>query len=430
MPLFWIITGLLTAAAIAFVLVPLLRSRDTTSTVDRDTLNVELIRQQLKELRDDLETGELETAEYEKARTDLEKELLYELQGEDGRRPAGPSGRGRWVAPVILVTVPALAFVLYWQLGAYPVASRLQAGQVATASEGATAGQGLPSIEEMAARLAQRLQQDPTNSEGWRMLGKTYSVLKRYPEAAAALEKANALTDGKDPEILADYAEALALAQGGGIAGRPAELLAAALTLDPDSIKALWLTGYQAYQAHDIPRAVATWQRLAALFPPDSAEATRIQQVIAEAQGKTRPEAAGAGRQQAASTPQGTGQQPAAAAAGKSLSLHVTLDEGLQDKVNPDDTVFVFARAAQGPRMPLAIVRKQVRDLPLDVVLDDSMAMSPAMSLSRFPQVSVEARVSRSGNAMTESGDLRGAVDSATPGQSGTVQVTIDTVVP
>ncbi len=430
MALFWALAAAMVALALGFVLVPLLRPRHAAQ-VDRDQLNIAVIKQQLAELEADLANGKLGPSEYQAARTDLEKELLYDLSQDGG--PAGGAGcphRGRWVAAALAVVLPLSAGVLYKYLGAYPRAGAMQ--QARSGTEGA-AGQGLPSVEQMVNTLAERLRRQPDDPQGWEMLGRSYIVLERHAEAAEAYRKAVALTGAKDPGLLANYAEALALAHGGSLAGRPAELIDQALALQPRHPKALWLNGYLAYQQGDLKKAIATWEQLVGLLPSGSGEAQQVQDNIRQARtrlgepGGTQAASGGGGAQAAAATPQGPSK---AATDSKAIRTQVRLAPDLQGRVSPGDTVFIYARAMDGPRMPLAIVRKQVSDLPLTLTLDDSQAMSPAMSLSRFPRVSLEARISRSGNAMTQSGDLKGVVQPVSPGQKEVVQLTIDEVVP
>jgi cytochrome c-type biogenesis protein CcmH len=424
MGLFWALAAAMVALALGFVLVPLLRPRHTAQ-VDRDQLNIAVIKQQLAELEADLDNGKLEPSEYEAARTDLEKELLYDLsEGGDARPHAGAQGRGRWVAAALVVALPLSAGALYKYLGAYP-----RAGAVQQAQAGGTGAseQALPSVEQMVGTLAERLRRQPDDPQGWEMLGRSYTALERHAEAAEAYRKAVELTGAKDPGLLANYAEALALAHGGALAGQPAELIAQALALQPRHPKALWLDGYIAYQKGDLQQAITTWEQLVALFPQGSGEAQQVQDNIRQARAQLS-EAGGA--QAAAAPPAPERRGEATGGPAKTLLTRVRLAPALKDRASPGDTVFIYARAIDGPRMPLAIVRKQVADLPLTVTLDDSLAMSPAMTLSRFPQVSLEARISRSGNAMAQSGDLKGTVQPVSPGQKEPVQLTIDEIVP
>ena len=198
-----------------------------------------------------------------------------------------------------------------------------------------------------------------------------------------------------EPEILVEYAEALALLHGRNLAGAPIRLVERALKIEPDNQKALTLAGSAAFEAQDYKRAIEYWQRLQKQVKPDSELGQALQAGIAQA-------LALAGQTEAAAAPKPRGQAGAEAIRGE-----VKLSAALKERALPDDTVFIFARAAQGPPMPLAVIKKQVKDLPLRFTLDDTLAMAPDMKLSSFPQVVVSARVSKSGGARAQSGTCR-----------------------
>jgi cytochrome c-type biogenesis protein CcmH len=296
---------------------------------------------------------------------------------------------------------------------------------------------GRLSVEEMVNQLAERMRSQPDDMKGWVMLARSYVVLKRYDEAVDAYRNILHL-GGDSPELLADYADALAMAAGGRFTPETGELLQRALAAQPDNIKALWLAGHWKNQEGDVSAAIEYWQQAADLLPADGEDAVVIGQQISRAREKlglpplaaAQPAAARSSAPAAAAEMSSATAAAPAAAAASTIQVRVTLDPQLADQARPDDTVFVFARAAQGPRMPLAIVRKQVRDLPLSVTLDDSLAMSPAMVLSKFTEVSVGARVSRSGNAMPQSGDLEGSQSPVAVGKDVNVEVMINSRVP
>jgi cytochrome c-type biogenesis protein CcmH len=239
----------------------------------------------------------------------------------------------------------------------------------------------------------------------------------RYPEAVRAYERAAALVP-RDADLLADYADALAVTQGRSLQGKPLELVQRALEIDPEHWKALALAGTAAFGRKDYGRAIAYWERLKRVVPGDSEVGRSVDASIAEARelAGAKPAAAGAPK-----TP--------AAAAGAKVAGKVSLAQALAANTAPTDTVFIFARASSGPPLPLAVLRKQVRDLPLDFTLDDSMAMAPNLKLSGFAEVVVGARVSRSGNATPQSGDLQGLSKPVKVGATG-LAIVIDTAVP
>ena len=421
MTIFMVVAALLLLAALLFVVPPLVQKRRAEDAVARSAINVTVYRDQLAELERDLDNDIISQAQYEQGRVELEKRLLEDVEeaGEvASSQAAAPASKK--TAVLLGVLLPLLAVGRYVYFGEPDAIDPRQAAQaqMQQMSEADVASQ----INRMVEQLAQRLKDDPLDAEGWKMLGRSYIVLQRYSDALAALENAVRLNDG-DAQLLADYADALAMAGGQqSLEGRPLELIRRALELDPNNQKALWLAGTAAYERADFQQAMVYWKRLYALVPKDSQAARTMESNIAEAQALL------SGRQPEAAAP------PAMASAGgdadklQRISGTVRLDPALRARVSDQDTVFIFARAPQGPRMPVAIIRAQVKDLPMDFTLDDSNAMNPAMALSRFDRVEVVARISRSGNAMPSSGDLQGSAGVVGPGDEA--RVVISEVIP
>jgi cytochrome c-type biogenesis protein CcmH len=269
--------------------------------------------------------------------------------------------------------------------------------------------------------------------EGWVMLARSYYFLKQYQAASDAFARAAAMTGESNPGILADYADALAMASGRSMAGKPYDLVKKALSIDPNHQKALWLAATATYQQQDYKTTLDYWLKLREQFPQGSDNYVQMTRNIAEVKqflGMNVDEEAEI-IQQAQAGQAGGEATPAASGGGGApkVSGVVSLDPSLQDKVSPSDTLFVFARAASGPRMPLAIIRTSVSDLPLEFTLDDSQAMNPQMKISRFNEVVVGARISKSGQAMPQSGDLSGQTGAVKLG-SEDLKITIDGVVP
>jgi cytochrome c-type biogenesis protein CcmH len=262
----------------------------------------------------------------------------------------------------------------------------------------------------MTEKLAARMRENPNDAEGWMMLGRAYRALERFQESSDAFRKAVALAPD-NADLLADLAETLALAGGRSLAGEPTRLLERALKLDPDNDKVLALSGSAAFARKDYKAAIRHWEAL--LERPDVG--SELAQALTASIAEARALSAGKKIVAAKSTP------------GR-VSGTVTLDAALRARAAPEDTVYVYARAAQGPRMPLAIVKVQVKDLPYNFLLDDSMAMMPEMKLSAFNEVIVGARVSKSGSAKPAAGDLEGASTTVSPGADG-VTVAINQVV-
>lgn len=411
MTLFWIIAALLIVCALFFVLPPLLKHR-AGAGVAAQRLNVAVYRDQLSELETDRRAGTLNDEQYERARLELERRLLDDVAA-DGAPAAAERPASRVPAIIAGVAVPVLAVALYFAVGnprtLAPVALPQHAGETVTAEQ----------VEAMVAKLAERMRQKPDDAQGWAMLGRSYAVMGRFEDAAAAYGKA-AERAPDNPHVLADYADALAMARGQNLLGEPEALVMRALKIDPDHGKSLALAGTIAFEKKDFATAIQYWERLAKVMPPESDIARNVQASISEARGLLsgkRP-----ADDKAASTPS----TDKAATAG--VSGTVTLAPALKSKAAPDDTVFIFARAAEGSRMPLAILRKKVSDLPAAFTLDDSTAMSPATRLSGTPQVVIGARISKSGNAMLQSGDLQG-VSKSVNNSAKDIAISIDTEV-
>ena len=428
MTVFWSLAAIMMLAALLFIVPPLLRNREVTSAVSRDELNAEVIKAQLVELEADLAAGKLEQAQYAAARTDLEQELLYDLSttGPAQREPRS----GRWATLLIIPALPLCAVLLYQQLGSVELIDRLQQPPTAQSQPPQPQSQPVASIDELVAKLAERLQQQPDDVKGWVMLARSYTIMKRYSDAEAAY--ANVLRlGGENADLLTDYADTMVMATGGTFTDESGALLMRALELDPDNVKGLWLAGHWKFDNREYAAALDYWQRAAVKLPAGSEDAKVIAQQISKAQGllgieaELSPAVATAPADTGTTADTGTA-ATADSASGTALSVHVDLAPDFAATAAAEDTVFIFARATQGPRMPLAIVRKQVSDLPVTVTLNDSQAMMPAMKLSNFEQVEIGARISKSGNAMPQSGDLQGSRSPVSTDESQTIEITID----
>jgi cytochrome c-type biogenesis protein CcmH len=328
--------------------------------------------------------------------------------------PAAPPPRpSKALLGTLAVFVLVLAGIGYAWYGT-PAALR---GEVPQAAGAGQPGQGdqMEQIAAMLGKLEDRLKEQPDDAEGWSMLGRSYSVLGRYPEAVQAFKRVVALRANDAPvlaQALADQADATAMAAGRRLAGEPEQLIERALQADPKNLKALALAGTIAFDKQDFARAARLWQDAVAAAEPGSELARNLEGGIAEAQARAGQPAA------SASAPIAS----AGAATSASVSGRVTLAAALQGRAAPQDTLFVFARAAgssAGPRAPLAILRKQVKDLPITFTLDDSLAMNPALRLSSAKQVIVGARISKSGNPIAQPGDLQGLSPPVDVGASG-----------
>ena len=373
---------------------------------------IDSLKQKLAQLTQLHSSGVLPDAKFEEGKAALERQILdLVLAGA----PVPAVGKGKTVAASaaavpagkpsglllagLAVAIIAIAGAGYLWKG-MPTQEQGGSELAQTASADGKPAPHSTTAEQILAmteKLAERLKQKPDDVEGWSMLARSYSVLGRHADALKAYEKALSLRKD-DPTLLADYADSLAVNNDSNLEGEPMKLVERALKIDPKNLKALYLAGTYDFNKKNYTGAVKMWEKLAESGPPGNVFVNQVQPAIAEARSL-------AGMPPAAKPLDAA---PAAAASGASVSGTVTLSAALVKQAQPDDTVFVFARAVEGSRMPLAILRKQVKDLPITFNLNDSMAMSPATALSSQSKVIVGARVSKSGNAMPQPGDLSG----------------------
>ena len=419
--------GAMLAAALAFVLVPLLRHRGAASP---DGVSA----RRLRALDEALAAGVVDAGEYAAKRA-----ALATAPATDAK----PSARARapmFAATFVALLLPAAAVVLYRLVGAPQALD--PANLVAQAPEGAPSAMDM---DKAIAGLAARLKEKPDDAQGWALLGRAYQATGRSQESLDALRHAHELAKD-DSAVTVEYAQALAVvASGHRIDGEARALLDGVLAKEPDNQRALWLVGIGEYQAGRYDAAIARWNALLPLLEAGSEVADSVKRQIAEAQAKRDGKDGGAapmtGRNNsiaasAAPTTAAPRESDFTAAAGAAaadapkLVVQVSLDPKLADRLDPDAVLFVFARAASGPPMPLAIRRLKASQLPLTVTLDESMGMLPDMKLSTFPQVVVGARVSKSGDAMPQSGDLQTLSAPIDTRRREPLALTIDRAVP
>jgi cytochrome c-type biogenesis protein CcmH len=420
---FIIVAILMVAAALAWVLWPLLRPANRVS-VERRVANLTIYKDQFADLDADLARGSISEDQYTEAKAELERRMLDEARAEKTVQAPMPAARFK-TALVLAAAIPIIAGLLYARLGAPDAFSPL-----ATAPQDQHQLSGAQ-VEEMTAKLAARLEKEPDNVDGWVILARTYYTQRKFAEAAQAYEKLTKLLPG-EAALFADYADALAMAQGRNITGKPMELVKQALAIDPNQWKALAMAGTEAFDRKDYKGAVEYWERLKTSSAGEPI-AQQIQGSIDEARRlgglpPSPPEAAAVAAAKAPPAP-ATAKQEAPAAAGGNVSGTVDLASELKAKAGPNDAVYVFARPADGSKMPIAITRAQVKDLPLKFTLDDATSMSKDVKISGFQEVIVAARVSKSGSAMPASGDLEGVTKPVKVGSSG-LKITVDRVLP
>jgi cytochrome c-type biogenesis protein CcmH len=424
---------LLVGFVLALLLPPLLARRAVLPAADaaakstavgqtRSEANLAILREQALQLADEHAAGLLSDAAYEAARMELARRTLAESpEAERSARAAAPP-RNRRTAVLISALVPVLGLGLYVRLG---TTEALNGAAPAATNAAAGADVTMAQVEAMVSAMAARLENPaPGQAEdpvGWDMLARSLAALQRYADADRAYARAIALSP-RNAQLLADRADLLVLLQDRRSAGEPTRLIEEALKIDPDNLKALALAGSAAFERQDFDAALKHWSRARARATPGSDFANGLDRSIEAARSS-----AGAGAPPVKTAARQTPALAPAAASG--VSGTVSIAPALLGRVQPGDTLFIFARAAQGPRMPLAILRLPAGTWPASFQLDDSLAMSPELKLSGFEQVVVQARVSRSGQALPQTGDLIGQTAALKPGTRG-IELRLDQVQP
>ena len=403
------ISALLLIVAALFVGIPLWRGIARNNTVARDAANLEIYRDQIAEMDVDLRNGLLTPELHEQGKRELQSRLLDEVHPAEQQSVPAQRNPYKMLTIVLVVLLPLASVGLYLQLG------NLQAFSQEAAHGGDMAGQAVSDTSLKS--LEEKVAESPANPEALLMLARAYSELGRFSDAARTYDSLTKIVPD-EAWIWADYADALAMTHS-TLMGAPTKLLEKALKLDPNNLKTLALSGTAAMERGDYAAAVRHWEKLLKLVPPDNADAQMIKDGVHQARQLLAQSKGG----KAVLEP--INEAPIQAAGNERVTGTVTLNDALKSQADPDDTLFVLVRAAQGPKMPLAIVRKQVKDLPLKFSLDDSMAMSPEMKMSNFDQVVVVARVSKSGNAMPQPGDLMGMSKPLALGSKG-IRIDID----
>jgi cytochrome c-type biogenesis protein CcmH len=362
---------------LALVLVLLLRPYifpAKTSATSRRQMNAAIYKEELDKLEAEHQAGLITSADYEIAHAEMRQRLFQDTVVEDDHEVAGSTKK---TAIGLSIFVVLLSSVLYFSLG----------DVIRVAENGSAAPVTQEGVEKMVSDFAARMEKEPGNLKGWVMLAQSYRILGRNQDAAKAYERAGDFIDS-DPQLLADYADVLAANANGSFVGKPLQLINKALKLDPNNLMALWLSGTASYNAGNYKDAIGAWERLAKQLPSDTDEARAIQGSIAEARSKG-----------------GIGSKPAPTAAGKEISGLIELSPELKGKIKPGDVVMVIARKP-GERMPVAVLKTPASSFPMKFALNDALAMNPSAPLSQLSEASVEVRISKTGMAKPEAGDL------------------------
>lgn len=429
-PLFWLFAFVLLAGTLALLVPPLLRRAAAADAPGDASAATAVFRDHKRQIEADFATNAITAEERDAALADLAARFGAELQQDTAPAARAGSEHPRWIAAIVIVAlVPVVAGALYFALGnptAMTAAAPAKAGGHANLKDPAKD----PQMASIVDGLAKRLQANPDDGEGWAMLGRSYRVLGRFEAAAMAYGEA-AKRLPPNAIVYTEWAEAVAQAQGQTLGGLPTELLDKALAVDPDYQKALALAGSAALERNDRATAAKLWTKLRASLPPDSPNIAEVDAALKEI-GVTPPPSSAVAKTPTPPAAAAVASSPKAApgaAAGATIEGRVEIDPKLAGKVAPGDTVFVLARDPDGSRMPLAALKLSGSELPKTFAMSDAMAMSDAATLSKAKRIVVEARVSKTGNAMLQPGDLTGTSAPVAPGARD-VRVTIDRVAP
>jgi len=403
--------------AVLFAALSLWRKNTRTNDVLRDTANLEILRDQSTEMSADLAHGLLNQESFEQGQRELQTRLLEEVKTTQPvlvqRNPA------KILALVLVVLIPLSSVLLYLKLGS------TKAFQPQQAELSVADGFGIIRSETALQDLEKKLEKSPNNPDAWLQLGRSYSELKRFGDASRAYAQLVKLVPN-EAQVWTDYADAYAMDHGQTLLGEPTKFLEKALQLDANNTTALALSGSAAMERGDYVAAITHWQKLVALLPPDYPDVQMIRDGVKQAREFLATQKGG--KEKLAQLPRDPEPVKAKTNAAQAITGKVSLSPGMSGKVSLTDTVFILARAAEGPKMPLAVLRKQVKDLPLEFSLDDSMAMQPQLKLSGFDRVIVVARISKSGTPMAQPGDVQGLSATIKPGTKG-LNIVIDSVV-
>jgi cytochrome c-type biogenesis protein CcmH len=391
---FFIPAFLLLVLVLLLVLRPFLFPAKVQAT-SRRQMNAAIYREELDKLEVERNTGLITEADYEIAHAEMRQRLFQDTTEEDDLATLGSTKK---TAIGICVFIVVISSGLYFSFGdVYRVAQKNS--ETPMNQEG---------VEKMVTEFAAKMEKDPSNLQGWVMLARSYRILGRNQDAVKAYERAGSFVDS-DPQLLADYADTLAANANGNFAGKPLSLINQALKLDPNNLMALWLSGTAAFNANNYRSAVQTWEKLALQLPPNSEEMKMIEGSIAEARSKG-----------------GLAPKATIISSAKEISGQIELAGDMKSKVKQGDTVMVIARQV-GERMPVAVLKIPVAQFPMSFVLNDTLAMNPSAPLSKLTEVSIEVRISKTGMAKPETGDLISAVKTIKVGTEN-VRLLVDQV--
>jgi len=425
MTLFWVLAGIFIVASLLFILPTLLRNKEIDTGVTRNSTNVSIYQDQISELDKDLRNDILNQEQYNQSKHELQQRMMLDMSVKSSISEKIINSKRSIATPIVLaLLIPVSAVSLYLLLGntkallPQPAVKQMElVGNNLTSEDDSH-----QEISSMVDNLVKRLEKEPDDLEGWKMLGQTYAIMGRFDEAREVYAKLLAKSPD-NPEALVNYADVFAMTQDGSLMGKPVELIHKALSIDPKNPKALALAGTAKFEQGEFMQAAVYWEELLEIIPADSKLAQSVSGSIKQAKSLASNNEGDVliAKQQSPKSDKDLSNK----ASSHTISGVVNISPALLAKISPEDTLYIYARAKNGPRMPLAIVRLQAKDLPAKFTLKDGMGMNPNMKLTRFPEVIISARVTKSGKAVPANGDLQGFSEVVRIGDQG-VNILID----
>lgn len=383
--IFWIVVAALLLVGLVCVIVPVLRTPKNVQSSDRQQQNVEIARAKKSALDEQLTNAGITQVEYDNALLELQTALALDLEQP---KMVDLNQQGKWVVWLLILALPLASIGLYLKIGEYRVINNPALAHVAPQQN--QTQQSDMTLDQMIEVVKERLRNNPEDARGWFVMGKTMMEKQEFDEAVTAFQRTLDLVGDKEAGVLFSLADALSMQKNGVMAGEPESMIQQGLKIAPQDPTGLWLAGLAAEQRQDYKAAFGYMNTLLPLVANDQQATTEVNRVIALLQHQD-PTLVAATKEPVQS---------------RSLKVSVSLDDNLKQQVSSDNAVFIYAKAASGPPMPLAVKRLTVSDLPVTVELSDTDAMIPSMKLSSFEKIIIGARVSKSGDPVAQPGDL------------------------
>ena len=423
---------LLIALTLVLLVIPVLRKPSTSDALGREQQNIVIAKEKKSLLEAQLAAGQMTQEEYDSAFADLEASLAIDLERQQAL--GSNLDAGKWAVWVFAAVVPVASVLLYMQLGEYKVIDNPSLAQPRAQTADSMLASGTsskaPSMSEMIQKVRDHLKDNPDDARGWFMLGRSLMTVQKFSEATAALQSSYDLNK-QEPSVMLALADALAMTNAGVMTGEPERLVLEALALSPNELTGLWLAGLAAEQGGRLRESFDYFVRLLPMLKDDAQSAAELTSMLVSLKERQPDLPELPVNRELPSIASASEPAPVAASSGSSsgpssISVSVTLDESIASQAQPNDLVFIYAKAASGPPMPLAAKRLKVSDLPINITLSDSDAVMAQMKLSMFDQIKIGARVSKSGDPVARAGDLfdeTGAINKSSI--NGTVELNI-----